>query len=348
MKLRREARTLKNKSMASLRRGLTSYNGYDENGRITSTLLHIQHACEMLIKASLVQCKVKLFDKQKGRSFGFDKCVNLASQHCNLTDGAAGVMRAISSLRDAEQHWIVVVDEEMLYLHLRGIVTSIDEVLKAVLADDLASNLPERALPVSTLPPRNIDLLVDREFRKISEILQPGRRARDEARGRIRALLALESHVVEEISVSERDIDRIERAIRGGKEIVEIFPRLSTIGTETHGEGLSVVVHFIKKQGAPVRFVSGDDPEEAGAIREIDLQKKFHITATDLAKKLGLTNPKTKALRNHLNLDSDKQCMHIFEFGKQKIPRFSDNALRMMKEFLKDNNIDEIWQAQKG
>jgi hypothetical protein len=248
MKLRREAKTLKSKALSSLRRGLSAYNGYDEDGRMTTVLLHLQHACEMILKAALIQKKLSIFDAKSGRSFGFEKCTNLARQYCGLSEEAAGVMRAVDSLRDAEQHWIIFAEEEVIYLHIRALITAIDELLKGVFADSLSNNLPGRTLPVSTVPPRSIDFLVDGEYKRISELLKPGRRARDEARGRIRTLLALESHVVDEVAVSEKDIDRIERAIRGGKQIEEIFPRLSTIGTETTGEGVNIVVHFTMKK----------------------------------------------------------------------------------------------------
>lgn len=40
-------------------------------------LLHFQHACEMLLKAALVQQRVNIFDGS-GRSFSLEKCANLA------------------------------------------------------------------------------------------------------------------------------------------------------------------------------------------------------------------------------------------------------------------------------
>ena len=39
-------------------------------------------------------------------------------------------MRAIDSLRDAEQHWLIIVDEQILFMHARALATVIDEVLK--------------------------------------------------------------------------------------------------------------------------------------------------------------------------------------------------------------------------
>lgn len=347
MKLRREAKTLKTKAVCSLRRGLTSFNGFDEDGRVTTVLLHLQHACEMLLKGMLVQQRIEIFDPRTARSFGFERCLNLARNHCGLLDSEAGVMRAIDSLRDAAQHWILFVAEDILYLHARSLVTSFDELLKRNFEDDLVSHLPVRVLPVSTAPIRDLDLLVDREYEQIRQLLTPGRRARDEARGRIRTMLAMESHVVDKVEVSEKDIDRVEKAIRGHKPVEEVLPRLRTLATSVSGDGFEVRVHVTKKHGAPVRFVSGDDLEEAAAVREIDLHKKFHMQANDLAKVLGLTPPKASALRAHLGIDSDIQCTHSFEFKSQKIKCYSDNATRKMKEALSKISMEEVWAKRK-
>lgn len=346
MKLRREARTLKQKALSSLRRGIVAFNDYDDDGRVTTVLLHFQHTCEMLLKAALIQKRVNIFDGS-GRTFSLEKCASLAKQHCEVTEGEAGLMRAIDSLRNAEQHWILWTDEDVFYLHARGLITAVDDILKRSFDDDLSSHLPVRVLPVSTQAPKDIDFIVDREFKKIGDLLAPGRRARDEARGRIRALLAMESHVVDEVAVSEKDITRIENAIRGGKAAGQVFPRLATLATTTSGDGINVTVHFTKKQGAPVRFVSGDDTEEAGAVRELDLSKKFYLPAAKLAAKVGLTGPRSTALRQHIGIDGDKDCAHEFVFGKSRFLQFSDNAVRKMREAISSEDMDAVWAAYK-
>ena len=334
MKLKREARTLKCKAVASLRRAVTAFNGCDEDGRVTAVLLHIQHAAEMLLKAILVQGGVRVFDPGKRTSIGFEKCVKLSGQHAKLTAEEAGLLRAIDALRDAEQRWRVVVAEDVLFLHARGLVTTFDDLLQRTLGDRLAEHLPARVLPICTQPPVSFDILVDREYGQIRELLKPGRRQRDEARGRIRTLLAMESHVAEGVDVSEADIDRVEKAIRSGKPRAEVFPRLGGLGTQIAGEGATITVRFTKGNGAPVRFIAADDPADAAAVREIDLQKRFHMSATRLAELLKLTLPKSHALRQHLGIDKDKDCMHVFKFGSSKHPRFSDTALKRMREAL--------------
>jgi len=246
MKLKRDARSLKLKALASLRRAVTVFNSCDDDGRITTVLLHMQHASEMLLKAILVQRGIRVMDPAKKTSVGHDKCVNLAMQHTRLTTAEAGLLRAVDALRDAEQHWMIVVPEDVLYLHARGFVTVFDDLLKRAFRDSLAEHLPARVLPVSTQAPIGFDLLVDREFTQVRTLLQPGKRHRDEARGRIRTLLAMESHVAEGVDISEADIDRVEKAIRGGKIRSEVFPRLEGLDTQVSGAGTTITVRFTK------------------------------------------------------------------------------------------------------
>jgi len=348
MKLVRDARTLKTKATESLRTAMTAFNSYDDTGRVTTVLMHSQHACEMLLKAVLVQAKAKVFDKDSGKSIGFEKCLRLCQAHYDLTADEAGIMRAIDAQRDAAQHWFVFVSEDLLYMQLRALITAFDAYLKRRLDLALENFIPARVLPISTQPLGDFEFLVDKEFNYVNELLQPGRRVRDEARARIRSMLAMEAIVTEEVEISERDIDRIERAMRGGAEFTAVFPRLATVGTTTEGEGVNLVVHFTKKQGAPVHYVGGDDPAAAAAVREVDLRKKFHLQRNELAAKVGLSPPKAKVLRAHLDIDQDPNCCHVFEFGAQKIPCFSDNAQRRMQEALANVDIAELWAKRNA
>lgn len=348
MKLVRDAKTLKGKSIASLKFAMATFNSYDDDGRICSVLLHLQHSCEMLLKAVLVQNRMKVFDKNTGMSFGFEKCLRLCLSDHGLTAEEAGIMRAVNALRDASQHWFVFVAEELLYMHTRALITAFDAYLKRALDTDLYSHIPVRVLPVSTRPPGDLEFLIDREYKLIEELLTPGKRQRDEARARIRSLLAMEALVTDEVEISENDIDRIEKAVKAGEDMGKVFPRLITVSTTTSGEGVSLTVHFSKKEGAPVRYIGGDDPAEAAAVREVDLRKKFHMRASDLALALKLTAPKSKALRWYLGIDSNNKCCHVFEFGKSTFPCFSDNARNLMKEALDQGvDLDRIWQEYR-
>jgi hypothetical protein len=225
-------------------------------------------------------------------------------------------------------------------------VTLFDELLQRVFNDRLVHHLPHRVMPISAEPPQDIQVLIDEEFSQIHQLLQPGKRRRPEARARIRSLLALESHLREEATpVSSKDVDRVERAVRANGTREQIFPALTELGSEVSGEGVEITVHFTKKTGAPVHFVGADEDVEAGAVREVDLQRKYHQSGADLAAKLSLSPPRCLALRRELRIDDDPSCRHDFVFGSQRHPRYSDNAYTKMKARLDDGiDMDLVWK----
>lgn len=349
--MRATAKTLNGKAVSSMRTAMTAFNSPHDDGRTTVVLLHLQHAFEMLLKAALFQKGAKVFDKKSGRSIGFEAAINQSSQLSGfkVTQDEAGTLRAIDALRDDEQHWFNDVSEGLLYLHARAAVTLFDELLFRAFKQRLAEHLPNRVLPVSSEPPQDILTLVDTEFANVAELLKPGRRARGEARAKIRTLLALEAHVAEDTKVSDSDVDRVETGIKDGKSRQQVFPKLNPLSADISGEGLTVKVKIVKQTDAiPVRLVrTGDSSEEvdAAAVREVDLQKKFHWSPFDLADKLGISRPRAAALREHLGIDSDPDCLHVFEFGSQKHPRYSDNVLTRMRDAIATQDMDLIWKS---
>jgi hypothetical protein len=347
VKLRNEARHLRSKALSSMRSAMTAFNSLEEDGRATRVLLHLQHAFEMLLKAALVQDKQPVFDKSTGRSIGFSKCVNLGSMKpIGLSEEEAGTLRTIDAMRDEEQHWYTIVDEGLLYLYARAGVTLFDDILYRVFDERLADHLPLRVLPIGTEPPQDFQTLVDREYANIADLLKPGRRARAEADARVRALLAMESQVDPDAEVSDADVRRVVRGIQAGKPRAAVFPQLSDVATAVDGVGLSVEVRFVKKAGVAVRLVQDDEEVDAAAFRLVPLQKKFHWGAFDLADKLGLSRPRAAALRCHLGIDTDPDCVYTFSFGSQKHVRFSDNAYARMRDALAGGvDVDAIWQS---
>jgi hypothetical protein len=346
MKLKQQARVLKRKALMSFIAAAEAFNSPRDDGRVTKVLLHLQHAFEMLLKAALVQAGKPVFDPATGRSVGFERCIGLAMSDdtIKLSETDAGTLRAIDAMRDDEQHWFNEVSEQILYLHVRAGVTLFDDILQRVFGERLNTLFPERVLPVSADPPQDLALLLDDEYTQIKELLRPGRRARHEARARIRTLLAMEAHVEPETRVSSKDVDRVEKGIRSGEPRDKVFPRLSDVAVAVDGQGITVTVHFTKKGGAPVHYVA-DDSTPGAAIREFDLQKKYHRSPTELASALGLTGPRTVALRRHLGIDDDDSCRHDFQFGSIRHRQYSDNALTKMREAVRDLDMDAIWKA---
>ena len=312
--MQRDARLLKGKALASLRRCARAFNDFDDDGRATTVLLHLQHAFEMLLKAGLAEKRVRVLDKTKGRSISFEKCVRLGPEHLRLTEEQCGLLRTVDALRDDEQHYFGELSEGLLYMHVRAGVTLFADLLESMFEEKLAEHLPLRVLPISTDPPAELDVLINEQYDQIKKLLEPGRRRRAEARAQIRALLAMEAHVTEDVLVTEKDVNRIERAIKADKPLHDVFPRLEGIGAVVEGAGVNVTVRFSKREGVPVRFVSADDPREAAAVREIDLERKYHISASELAERLDLTPPRAVALRRYLAIDESENYRHVFVF----------------------------------
>ncbi|MBF9328497.1 hypothetical protein HA137_17240 [Mycobacteroides chelonae] len=336
---------LKRKAIFSLRHSVGAFNGLNDDARSTAVLLHMQHAFEMLLKSALYQKRVAVFDQMTGRSIGFEAAIRQAQQTSGikLTNEEAGTLRAIDAMRDDEQHWYNQVDEGILYVHTRAAITLFDDLLQRVFGEHLADHLPVRVMPLSTEAPQDFELLVDREYRKIAELLQPGRRAGAEARARIRTLLAMEAHTEPETIVSDKDVTRVEKGVRAGKPRDVVFPRLTNLSASVAGAGLEVNVRFVKKGGLPVTYVS--DGVDAAALRTVDLQKKFHRSASQIADRLGLTGPRSHALRIHLGIDLDPNLSHTFHFGSQHLVRYSDLALKNMQDALEHLDMEDIWLA---
>jgi len=336
---------LERKSLSSMRAAMTAFNSPHDDGRVTAVLLHLQHAFEMLLKASLVQGGRSVFDKRTGRSVSFEVAIRLCQQLARLRLGndSAGTLRTIDAMRDEEQHWHGEVDEGLLYLHARAAVTLFDDVLNKVFGERLADHLPLRVLPISVEAPQDFVTLVDREYANVAMLLKPGRRARSTARARIRSLLAMEAHVDPDSRVSVTDVDRVEKGVRAGKTRDQVFPRLGEVAASVSGQGLVVEVRFVKLGGLPVRM--DKDDVDAAAFREVDLQKKYHRPPTDLAKDVGLSAPRAAALRAHLGLDADDACRHVFVFGAQRHTRYSDNAFTRMRDALGNVDMTAIWAS---
>ncbi|MBN7507251.1 hypothetical protein I3U86_20830, partial [Mycobacteroides abscessus subsp. massiliense] len=227
---------LRSKALTSLRTGIAAFNGLDDDGRVTTVLLSVQHAFEMLLKVILVAKKDKtVFDKRSQQSISLEGAIRRCQQWegAKLSDAEAGTIRTLDALRDAEQYWHLVVDDGLLYLNIRAAVTLFDDLLGRVFDQRLGELLPARVVPVSSEPPQSLDLLVDREYQRIAELLKPGRRATGEGMARIRSLLATEALADPDAAeISEADVRRVARGIREGKLREQVFPKLSGLTTD--------------------------------------------------------------------------------------------------------------------
>jgi hypothetical protein len=198
-------------------------------------------------------------------------------------------------------------------------------------------------LPIGSEPPKDYQLLLDEEFDRVRDLLKPGKRQGFEARARIRALLAMEAHADPDEVVSEKDIANVAKGIANGEGGEVEFPKLSGVETELVGEGIEVEVRFVKQGGMPVTYIA--DGSEASGIRLVDQEKKYYMSATEIAERLAISPPRGTALRRHVGADSNPDMSHTFYFGPLKIVRYSDNALVAMRGALESLDTSQIWAA---
>lgn len=202
---------------------------------------------------------------------------------------------------------------------MRAGVTLFDALLTRAFGERLADHLPIRVLPISAEPPRSLDLLVDREFQRIADLLKPGRRASAEAMARIRSLLATESFTDPDAAEVRREADvrRVAEGIRDGKSRSLVFPKLSGLSSDIQGSGLTVEVRMVKSGGLPVTYTN-EASADVSAIRTV-ISKKFYMGPHDLADRCSVSRNKATALRRHLGLDAnDDHFSHRFVLGKTK------------------------------
>ena len=82
--------------------------------------------------------------------------------------------------------------------------------------------------------------------------------------------------------------------------------------------------------------------------QEINIWDKYNLGRDDLAKKLGLTGPRTSAILLELGIQDDPECFKILRRKKSEFKGYSKKALDRIREALSGGlDVEEVWQKQK-
>lgn len=133
--MKREAKLLLGKACDSLVLAIELFNRPHERGRISGTLIQLDHGFEMLMKAAIVQRGGRIRDKGAKETIGFDTCVRRSLTDGTikyLTEAQALVLQTINGLRDAAQHHLLGISEGQLYINVQSGVTLFRDLLKNV------------------------------------------------------------------------------------------------------------------------------------------------------------------------------------------------------------------------
>jgi hypothetical protein len=347
--MKKEARLLLDKAIASLILSIEHFNKPSDLGRSHAVLILLDHSFEMLLKACLLHKGGRIRERGAEQTIGFDACVRRGLSTGNvqfLTADQALSLQIINSLRDAAQHHLVVVSESQLYMHSQAGVTLFRDLLATVFAQDLLEKLPSRVLPISTQPPTDLATLFDHEVVEIQKLLLPGTRRRTEATARLKALAIVESAVAgRAIQPSDQSLAGLVEQARQSTEWTTLFPGVASLQVKTEGSGPSIAFRITKKEGIPVHLVPEGTPGAATvAVKRVGELDFYSLGRDDIAKKVGLSGPKTTAIIRFTKLQDDEGCFKEFIVGRTRLPRYSPKAIDRIKEALSSHSIDEIWK----
>jgi hypothetical protein len=350
--MKREARLLLVKSIDSLMLSIEHFNRPWNQGREEVVLILLDRAFELLLKAAIVKKGGRIREPRAKETIGHDKCVRRCltdDQVRCLSEDQALTIQIINSLRDAAQHFLLEISEQQLYLYAQAGVTLIDSLLRDVFSVPLAEYLPERVLPISTCPPRDLHVLMDTEFGELKAMVRPGSRRRIEARAKIRSIAIVEASLRGERSQpSEGELDRLLDHVATDRSWEEIFPGVATLRLDTSGSGLSVSLKITKNDGESVALVPEGTPGATLiAVKRVNELSYYSLGLKDLADKIGLTMPRALALVQELDLKSNDKYFREIQIGKAVHKRYSAAALEQIILRLPDLDLVEIWKRRR-
>jgi hypothetical protein len=150
----------------------------------------------------------------------------------------------------------------------------------------------------------------------------------------------------EKVQPGVSDLNRIAKQVKQGQSWDKIFPGVASINFSAKGYGPSLDLRITKKEGIPVQLVPEGTPgATVVAIKRIDELGFYNLGRDQLAAQVGLSGPQTTAIIRYLKLQDDKECFKEFTIRKSKFKSYSQKAITVIKEALKNVCIEEIWKS---
>ena len=300
-------------AVESLTLAIELFNRPSPTGREHATVMLAAHAFEMLLKGAIYEQRKKVKFSGSDRSFDLGKCVTVAETSLGVIDGGDRVvLLALKDDRDAATHDVILMNDDVLWLHLRSAVTIFRKVLLSLTGQDLTDVMPGRVLPVSATPPTEVGLVVGKEAEQIAELLRPGKRRSAEARARLLPLMSLDRAARGETEPpTEAEINRTLRELKESSDWTLAFPGvvgLQLVGSPRPSDQVQEISLRIDPKRGEVPVRPACEGEEAAAYREVDTFDRYSLKLSKLGEKLGLTRHQAYAVVHHLGLKSDPAC----------------------------------------
>ena len=351
-KVKKQAAMLLEKAVDSLLIAVEHFNRPWDRGRKETVMILMDRGFELFLKAAILHKGGKIREPYENETIGFAKCVRKCLDDSAvkfLTEEEALTLQIINSLRDAAQHDVVEVSEQEMYLHCQSGVTVFRDLLMRVFDEKLSNRVPDRVLPISANPPKDLHSLIEADFATISEQLKKYSRLQMEAKARLKALAIVEASLAGVRSQpSELEVNALARKVQAGATWQDIFPGISTLQIVTEGEGINVSIRIVKKAGEVVQIVPADSPgATVMAVRKIDLLGYYSLGLNDLAGMVGLSAPRALSIIHELKLQDSDEYFRAFDIGSQHWKRYSAKAAEKIRTELPNLDMEAIWARHK-
>ncbi len=352
--MRKEAKLLLEKAINSLVLSIEHFNRPLNIDRTDAVLIFLDHSFEMLLKAAILYKGGRIRERRVKETYGFDNCIRKCltdSQVKFLTDNQALILRIINNLRDATMHYIIQISEQQLYLHMQAGVTLFDDLLHLVFKKKLADYLPERILPVSTKPPNDIILLIDKEFSQIKNLIAHGVRQRTQAKARLRPIAIIENTIAEQqAQPGEGDLNQMLTRLAKGERWSTIFPGVATLHINTTESGPNISIRISKKEGSPIKLVKeGEKVEGIVAVKRVNEFDYYSMGLRSLTENLGLNigSNRVLAVIEHLGIQKNSDYFKEISIGSSKFKRYSKKAMELLKVEIPKLDMENLWNEYK-
>lgn len=350
--MKKEPKVLLGKAADSIVLSIDHFNSAWDKAREEAVLILLDRAFELLLKGIILHKGGKIREPRAKETIGFDRCVRkcLSEEPVRcLTEDQAITIQIINSLRDAAQHYILDISEQQLYLYAQSGLTLFCTLAHDAFGKDVEDIFPSRVLPASTTPPQSLEALIETEFTEVKRLVKPGSRKRLQARAKLRSLAIIESSLGGVRSQpSESELGKVITQVAGGARWQDLFPGIARLRLETDDTGVAITLRLSRSEGEPVELVPEGTPGATiVAVRKIESLSFYSLGLLDLAKKVGLSAPKTLAVIRHLDLQASDECYKEFKIGNAVFKRYSAKAMERIKAALPEINMSAVWQEHR-
>ena len=164
----------------------------------------------------------------------------------------------------------------------------------------------------------------------------------------MRAIAVLDSTIRgEKDQPSERELQQIGNSPRN-TAWTEVFPGAAAVQLVASGDGPAFSIRWTRAEGTPIQTVPEGTPGSFPvAIKRVNELGYYNLGAKNLAKKVGLTVPKTLAVVEYLEIRDDPDCYKVIAVGKTEHKRYSQTAIAKIEAALQEIDLEAIWKKQQ-